>query len=74
MSSSALLVADSRSVVSEFTIYGQSQAARGLHLLPCLCDRGVHCTAGGASLSPLFHSFGKSDVKQDTSGTTCRMN
>lgn len=42
-----------RSVVSEFTIYGQRQAERELQPLPCLCDQVVHNR--GASLS---HSFG----------------
>ena len=46
----AWLVADGRSVVAEFTIYGQSQAAREPRSLPCLCDRGER--SRGASLSP----------------------
>lgn len=33
---------DRSGVEPEFTIYGQSQAEREQHLLPCLCGRGVH--------------------------------
>lgn len=36
-------------MVSEFTIYGQSQAEAALHPLPCLCIR-----EGGAKLQALF--------------------
>lgn len=33
---------DRSGVEPEITIYGQSQAAREKHPLPCLCDQGVH--------------------------------
>lgn len=37
-----VLLIDGRGVEPEFTIYGQSQAEREQHPLPCLCDQGVH--------------------------------
>lgn len=37
-----MLLIDSRGGEPEFTIYGQSQAEREQHPLPCLCDQGVH--------------------------------
>lgn len=35
-------IIDRSGVEPEITIYGQSQAAREKHPLPCLCDQGVH--------------------------------
>lgn len=72
-SSSARLLADSLSVVSEFTIYGQSQAERELHPLPCLCIR-----EGSAKPRALFclHCFIHLEEKSQVrgSGEKCRMN
>lgn len=54
-------VADSRCVLAEFTIYGQSQAERELLSLPCLCDQGV--LYRGAVLSTISFIW-KSNVGQ----------
>lgn len=69
-SSSARLLADSLSVVSEFTIYGQSQAERELHPLPCLCIR-----EGSAKPRALFclHCFIHLEEKGQARGSGEKM-
>lgn len=66
----AWLVAERRSVVAEFTIFGQSQAPRALLSLPCLCDQGVHTQPGRSTDSFIL----KQDPYSREQQAKCRTN